>query len=432
MPVRRTRRSQFCLRVCVLALLLASGLAACNGPSEDAPAPAEPAPAAPAPPAETPQPPITPDASVPEPPAEPAAPAVPAINTAEPAAAPGEPAPPLAESPAPEPAPRSFRYDTYDRSGAVTEPGRYAFLADPGDPSSAVTTYEGLRDGTATALRIHTHDAHGVSQADLYGAVEAGDLVEWKQADDCFVRYQVTAVPEPPAAAVSRTFGVAWMTYAFTGCSGPIAADTAVTFEWGDLPNLGGTSLTAPIRHGSFQIVPEGWTGATEDPSGHSPPGWNINNPRYTENLAEARRYPYWREPALPSGWTFAQASTDPTRTTYGYRAVYSTPRGGLGFIVEGDHATYRGYTRDAAWRTNGGNHLSVTETRVIAGRPAQVTYSPLGPGHFDLAAVIVWIYDPATESRYAVYGETKSLLGANVDAVIAIACSLFEPPNSP
>ena len=212
---------------CVLAL--ASGLAACGGPADGAlpppesplspaatPEPVEPP--APATPVETPPPPTTPpEAIIPEPPAEPVAP--------------GESFPPATERPAPEPVPRSFRYDTYDRGGTVAEPGHYAFLADPSDPASVVTTYEGLRDGTATALRIHTHDARGVSQADLYDAVEVGDLVEWRQADDCFVRYQVTAVSEPLAAAVARSFGVAWMTYAFTGCSGPIAGDTAATFE---------------------------------------------------------------------------------------------------------------------------------------------------------------------------------------------------------
>ena len=87
---------------------------------------------------------------------------------------------------------------------------------------------------------------------------------------------------------------------------------------------------------------------------------------------------------------------------------------------------------RDAAWRTNGGNHLSVTETRVIAGRPAQVLYSPPGPGNFSFFPVSVWDFDPAAESVHVLHGYTKSLRGANVDAVIAIARSLFEPPNAP
>ncbi len=162
------------------------------------------------PPAETPQPPTTPpEAPIPEPPA------------------PGEPAP------------RSFRYDTYDLIGAVVEPGHYAFLADAADPASVITTYEGLRDGTATTLRIHPADAGGADRAALYAAVQPGDLVEWKQAADCFVRYQVTAAPDPAASTAYREIGVAWMTYAFTGCSGPIAAAPA-TWQWEGLPDLGG------------------------------------------------------------------------------------------------------------------------------------------------------------------------------------------------
>ena len=443
MPLLRARRFAALLLAAGLALVLASGLAACAGASDNAPASAPtgsaPPTAAPAEPAA----PVEPTAT--------ATPTAPAETVQTPIVTPEPPAPLAEPSPAPAPAPEPpaapdsstspaeptetsttpFLYDTYDLSGTVAEPGHYAFLADPDDPASVVTTYEGLRDGTATALLIHTTDAHGVPQTERYDAVATGDLFEWRQASDCFVRYTVTDAPAPAAGATVRSFGVAWMTYAFTGCRGTIAV-TSADFRWGPLPDLGGTSLTAPIRHGPFQIVPEGWTGATEEPTGHAPPGWNLNNSRYTENVAEARRYPYWREPALPSGWTFAQASTDPTETIYGYRAVYLTPRGGLGLVVEGDHATFRGYLRDAAWRTNGGNHLSVTETRVIAGRPAQVLYSPAGPDHEPLAPVIVRIYNPATESRHTVFGRTKSLRGANVDAVIAIARSLFAPPNAP
>ena len=69
---------------------------------------------------------------------------------------------------------------------------------DPADTTSAVTTYEALRDGTTTALLIHKSDAHGASQAALYDAVAAGDLFEWHEADDCFVRYKVTEVKPDP------------------------------------------------------------------------------------------------------------------------------------------------------------------------------------------------------------------------------------------
>ena len=446
MPVRRTRRSRRFLLVCVLALLLATGLAACNGPSEDDPAPAAPAQAAdpaaspasdaPVSPAETPPPLTPPDAPVPDLPAEPAAPTAsplptaPAISASEPAAAPGELSPLPAESPEPEPVLRSFRYDTYDRSGAVAEPGRYAFLADPGDLSSAVTTYEGLRDGTATALRIHTHDAHGVPQADLYDAVEAGDLVEWKQAADCFVRYTVTSAPTPAAGAVPRSFGVAWMTYAFTGCSGAIStAATDIDVTWGAvLPVLGGTSLTAPIRHGGAQILPRGWTGAVEAEQIVFPPAYNPDPFFWTDNLEEARRLPYWRDPVLPDGWRFGRAGTPGDAVAYGYVAYFISDEGGTGLDLIGRHANPLGWNRPAAWHPTDGS-LFVTETRVIAGRPAWVQYSPPGPLHRVSGARLV-VFDPATESQYLLDGKNLGFGGAGVDRLIAIAASLFEGPT--
>ena len=446
MPVRRTRRSQRFLRVCVLALLLASGLAACNGSTDDEPPPAatetapstavpaaEPAPAMPVPAAETPPPPATPpDAPIPEPPAEPATP--------------GEPSPPAAASPAPAPAPvpRSFRYDTYDLSGAVAEPEHYVFLTDPADPASVVTTYEELRDGTATALRIHTHDTHGVSQAAFYANVATGDLVEWKRADDCFVRYTVTSAPTPAAGAVTRAFSVAWMTYAFTGCSGAIAGDTAVTFEWGDLPDLGGPSLTAPIVHGIYQIVPEDWIGVTEAGQLHHPPGatpgpFMGGQLTQTDDLTVARTHTYWREPSLPADWTFAFAVTGGYETSpIGYCAAYSNAHGFGAVTICADYATDRRFSKKASWSwrrnvddlTEG--YQGVFETRVIAGRPAQVTYSPPGPKLDRSAGIDVWIYNPATATEYQVIGWDGSLRGANVNAVIAIARSLFETPNAP
>ena len=345
------------LVTCVLAL--GSGLAACGGSADSEtppaatdpappagpgkpPGPEPPRPASPSPAAETPQPPITPpDPPLPELPAEPVAPdpttavtptdepASPATRASEPTAAPMDPA--MRDPADPEVAPtataaetRILRYDIFDRSGAVSEPGHYAFLADPGDPTSVVATYEELRDGTTTALLVHTTDAHGISQAALYAAVESGDLVEWRQADDCFVRYQVTAVqPDPTGTVPQKLLAVAWMTYAFAGCSGTIAPTTAATLDWAELPDLGGTSLTTPVRHGPFQIVPEGWTGQTEARVRSTPPAYNRDNPVYATTLAAARQLPYWREPAVPSGLVLLNAEADPEQAVYGYVAVW-------------------------------------------------------------------------------------------------------------
>ncbi len=450
-------------RVLVLAagLSLATSLAACSGAAdvgapagatEPAASPAasteppavapSPAPATPAMSGETPHPPTTTsEAPTQEPLADPAAPeASPPsdepVSTATGASAAtatlGEPSIPTERAP--------FRYDTYDRSGAVTEPGHYAFLADPDDPASVVTTYEGLRDGSATALLIHTSDAHGVSRVDHYAAVAPGDLFEWRQADDCFVRYQVTAVkPDPMGTAPRKLLAVEWMTYAFTGCSGAIATTTAATLDWAELPDLGGTSLTAPVIHGTFQIVPATWTGATEPGEVHRPPG-SGSGPLYpspgieTENLATARQFPYWRDPALPAGWTLSRAQRGGWDVTaHGYCATYVDADGYLTLSICGDYAVGRRWAENASWLARGENpgerRQGVFETRVIAGRPALVDYSPLGLHHDRSGSVRAWIYDPATESQYYIRGLDPSLLGANVDAVIAIVRSLFERP---
>ena len=471
MSARRARLSWRSLLVSILALALAAGLLACGGSSDDdatavapetAPPPAvrdEPAaPAPPAPPPETPQTPPAPP--LPEPPAEAVASPAPEASppTDEPTppatAAPEQPdapvEPPLPNAPAPPAAPRApqaettpLLYDTYDLSGAVAAPGHYAFLADPDDPTSAVTTYEGLRDGTATALLVHKADAHGASQAALYDAVTPGDLFEWRQASDCFVRYQVTEVKPDPAGTVPRKLlAVAWMTYAFAGCTGAVATTTAATLDWAELPDLGGTALSTPIRHGLYQLAPEGWTGATEAEEVREPPGGFPDTHPVpgieTTDLAVARGFPYWRDPALPAGWTFYGAHRGGYRASSydGHCARYVNVRGVGGVEICGDYASYRYGPTEASWLARGldpgERRQGVYETRVIVGRPALVDYSPLGPHHDRSGSVRVWIYDPATESDYFILGLGPPLLGANADAVLAIARSLFEPPNAP
>ena len=238
----------------------------------------------------------------------------------------------------------------------------------------------------------------------------------------------VTEVKADPAGTAPRKeLAIEWMTYAFTGCSGAVSTTAAASFAWGDLPDLGGTSLTAPIRHGPFQLVPAGWSGSVEVPETYPSPGYSATDPIATTDLAEARKLPYWRDPALPLGSRLARATsgyvTDPI---YGYTATY---RGGESDVtIWGYHAAYRGAPEETSWL----NARGVFETRIIAGRPAAVMYSPVGTNHDRLFPVTVWIYDPATDALYWVLGENKSLLGSNVDAVIAIARSLFEPPNAP
>ena len=434
------------LVLATLVLTLLSGLPACSGASEDGaplgaaetsaptagsvepptPATSEPAPETLQPPGTPPDPPLSGPPADPDEPGPPTA----APPTDESTATASEEAPtPVAET-------HILSYDTFDRSGAVAAAGHYAFLEDPDDTSTAVTTYEELRDGTTTGLLVHQHDGYGASQAALYDTVESGDLVEWRQAADCFVRYQVTAVqPDPTGTVPQKLLGVAWMTYAFTGCSGTVATTTAATLDWSALPILGGESLTMPVRHGIYQIMPGGWTGVTEEHEVLEPPldqqGDEVTPP--TESLVEAKRMRHWRAPRLPEGWSFLSASCCGEDTPWGYRALYQSPSGGIGLIIKGTYASGRKFPQETSWRPNPGHaDLGVVETRVIAGRPALVQYSPLGPGHMPYLAPVIWIYDPATDTQYHLRGQHNDLAGVNMDVLFDLTASLFESPNAP
>ena len=430
MPVRDTRRPLAALMATCLALaIVASGLTACSGAPEERPAPAAtatPAAAQPtgtSPATATPSP--TPDAT-----AAPTATPSP-TPTATPAQTPTPtPTPVATAAPAETPSSTAFRYDTYDLTGEVAEPGSYAFLADPADTTSAVSTYEALRDGTTTALLIHKSDAHGASQATLYDAVEAGDLFEWHEADDCFVRYKVTEVKPDPAGAVPRKLlAVEWMTYAFTGCSGAVPANAAATVDWGELPDLGGTGITAPVVHGVYQIVPKGWTGATKarEDSEWSPP----SEPIGTTDLAVARQMRHWREPAVPAGWSFTRAVGGgyEIQPLDGYCAWWTRGVGQRDIEVCGKKGVRIWFGVGEGARDNGVRY----ETRVVAGRPAAVAYGTGSSSYLRLS-----VHDPDTDVEYTLrasglraWNRLRGRTGDQTIAdLIAIAEGMFEPPN--
>ena len=326
----------------------------------------------------------------------------------------------------------SPRYNSYDTTGAVATAGSYAFLADPADTTTAVTTYEALRDGTTIALLIHKSDAHGASQAALYDAVEAGDFFEWHEADDCFVRYKVTEVKPDPAGAVPRKLlAVEWMTYAFTGCSGTVSADTVATVDWGELPDLGGASLTVPIRHGTWQLVPVGWAGSIELDRLDLPPVQSIDLYRddpdgffsTADPVVARRELPYWRDPALPAGLRLYRADSGTwDGPLYGYCAEWGLgDRYGPAIHICGYHAAYSGLPTTAS-QLNG--RLAYM-TGVVAGRAAMLEYySPAGSNQTPTVLYGLRIYDVATQSGYELHVEDPSF------DVIAITRSLFESPN--
>ena len=154
----------------------------------------------------------------------------------------------------------------------------------------------------------------------------------------------------------------------------------------------------------------------------------------HTADLSEARRLPYWREPRVPADWTFVGArSGEDAGGLDGYWASYIGSKGQLAVRIQGAYASALPMSAAASWTVDdldGDELLIVHELRVIAGRPATVLYSPLGPKHHNTIAIEVSVYDAATGAGYIVQGRSGSLgLRGGPDAaerVIAIACSLF------
>ena len=256
--------------------------------------------------------------------------------TATPTATPA-PTPTATATPTP---PNTLAYDTYDLTGEVTEPGSYAFLSGASG-RTAVTTYEGLRDGTAARLLVQTTDAGGTSRAAFYDTVRPGDFFEWRKADDCWVGYRIAEVkPDPAGTAQRKLLAIERYGYAYTGCKGAIAATTVVEKVWADPPVRGGADLSAPAVYGIFQVVPDAWTGHVDYGWWVDPPVYSSDNPVETRSLSEAQGLPFWRD--LP-GWTLVVASTgghdDPL---YGYCAEFARDEQDL-VIVCGGFATRRG-----------------------------------------------------------------------------------------
>ena len=143
----------------------------------------------------------------------------------------------------------------------------------------------------------------------------------------------------------------------------------------------------------------------------------------FTRDIAEARRFLYWRDPVLPAGWTFAGAETGtPDSPPYGYVAAY-LDAGGYGAAEIGVRFKTDRPQRRKAIQLGG---AVVVEPRTIDGRAALVKYSPQGPAHDRFQSVWVWIFDAGTGNEYWVRGWDHTLLGSNVDAAIAIARSLL------
>ena len=313
----------------------------------------------------------------------------------------------------------TISYSTYDTTGAAATAGSYAFLSDPADTTTAVTTYEALRDGTATGLVINESDSHGASHANLLDSVEVGDLFESHQQDDCWTGYRVTAVmPDPTGAVPRKLLTIEPYAYAYTGCSGQIRTSAAIAHVWGAPPVRGGSSLTFPVMHGPFQVVPAGWTGAIDHGEWRDPPAYSYDSPVETRTASDAEQLPYWRD--LP-GWTLVIAHSggedDPL---YGYCAEFDRDTSDS-VVICGGFATRMNAPAESV-QIDG----SIVEVRVLNGYLAALNYTPPGTGSTRLDPTVIIIYDDDSGATYEMRGHSYSLRGANIDALIDVARLLF------
>ena len=336
--------------------------------------------------------------------------------------------------------PWCLRYDRLDATGEASEAGEWAILGGNGE---VLATWEQLRSEAAT-LRVHQTDAGGNSWASEFGAVAEGSLIEWREADDCWVRYRVTGAPVAPSGGPGRwEFPVEWMTYAATGagCIGEVGSDTVLSADEAAPDSV--RTTPSPVRHGPYLLVPRGWKGAIEQPAAvtvEMPPALGDSGasgsadktgsqgatlPLYPSGLwpsddaAEVHLHPLWRNPVLPAGWAIWQAQT----ARYGYEAEYANNRGYGAVEIRVRWLTETPYK----WTVMSSR---VRELRIIDGRQAMVVYDDDGwsvPGNTKVS-----IYDRTSGIEYVVLGYDPQLQANNIEATIAIAVSLLPPDSAP
>jgi len=310
-----------------------------------------------------------------------------------------------------------LRYDAYDTTGAVTQPGSYAFLMPgDGDSMSVANTYEQLR-AESTLLRLSVTDASGVSRVAFYDGVRTGDILEWRQADDCFVRYVVNSATPDAAEQQHKELAVGWLTYAYSGCSGAIPNDTAYVFQWSP-STIRFPDMTVPVRHGPWLLTPRSWGGVSEQPQRLGPAAVTAGSHEESHDPAAVRAHPLWREPRVPDGWTLVSASVG-WEGQNGINTLYANERGYLALQVQ---ITFLEWTRQ--WPPSANR---ITEVRLVDGRVAFVQYG--APGQ-RFATTTVRIFDDESGVEYLLFGLDPKLSGTSPDALVEIARSLLERPD--
>ena len=375
-------------------LALGIALAACDG-DPDAPAPTP-----------IPAPTVTPTAT----PTAIATPTAVPTLTATPSPSP-TPVSAVTPSPSPTPAPTAtpmiMRYGAPDPDGAVDAPGEYAFFSVDGD---AIATYEGLRRD-AVRLVIHERDADGRSWAAFYGAVDAGDHFEWREADDCWVRYFVDGALPPDAP--HRAFAVRRYGYAYTGCSGPTAATGDRLWTWNP-PNMR-SPFNVPVRHGPWLLVPNGmWASPVleEEVQVRALPQDRASGDGGTEWPQQP-----FPEPRLPEGWT-GGVGIAPHGYLEGYY-FYADDEGYLGLATTILLRYYLPAHEPTGEGT--GSEAYVHEIRIVDGRPALLWYLAEPRA---ITSTRVSIYDDATGIEYITGGYATHLRN-DIEATLEIARTL-------
>ena len=329
--------------------------------------------------------------------------------------------------PKPSPTPVVMRYGAPQLDGVVDAPGEYAFFSANGP----VTTYEGLRQDVER-LVIHERDADGASWEAFYASVEAGDDFEWREADDCWVRYLVDEVLPDPTDAPVKALAVRWITYAYTGCSGALATTGDRMWTWAP-PNLQSPDITVPVRHGIWLLLPpaywnsldwEGTDGVYEEriPLPGSSHATGASQPDVSTDLAVVQQHPLWRTPDLPDGWTLTWGGIG-LEGIDGYHVIYRTPRGGIGVDIYVERP--RWHPQKLLIESRG---TSVFETRTIDGHFSIIQYSPTGENHYP---IMVAIFDESSGIAYTVVGNADTL-GSDLSAVISVARSLYLEEDQP
>ena len=316
----------------------------------------------------------------------------------------------------------SFRYDSFDTTGAATSAGSYSLLmpdedSEEEDATTPVTSYDELRRD-ATVLVVNTTDDGDYSQSSFYGEVEVGDLVELRQGRTCWTRYEVESAPEPAAGSSVRTFGVSWHMYSFVGCNtGLVDDDASTAFVWGP----GDVELEThpePLMYGAWELVASGYKGVVHPEGETDQVALNTDYP-HSEVIAVAKQHRLWRNPTLPAAAGLTLHSVNMGYENIdGYVATYLSDTTSDWLMIQirkliGEHYRHwMGYQVE----------LLDYETRWIDGRSAFVWYVNDLDARTDGGGLRA--YDADTGVEYLVEGWGPNL--TTIDELIEIARSLW------